>query len=222
MTVTRNDVCAPRRQPAVKLRRRAWQVAGILMAVMLALGACGGSSDDESGSAGNSGGANMGTMTSANADPTQDADANTGSAASGAPTDTDFCSLVTKDEAETAVGGSVEEGTSVGEMQVLGLVGSCVYNGTDSTLGATTVVNIIMLGTTVPRSLFDTEILGDFAEGEQISGLGEVAFAAPGMVVVFDQGLVLTLQILAGQVPADTTVIVELLRTALDRAAALR
>jgi len=129
--------------------------------------------------------------------------------------------LISKEEAEEAVGASVQDGQSTAENQVLGLVGSCIYQGTDSSQGAT-VVNLIVLGTTVPREVFDSEIVNDMADGAPVSGLGEVAYAIAGLATVFDQGLVLTLQILNQLVPADAAVITDLLATALDRADALR
>lgn len=67
---------------------------------------------------------------------------------------------------------------------------------------------------TVPRSVFDEEIISGATDRQPVSGLGEVAYSVPGIVFLFDQGLVLSLEIIKEQVPVDTAVIVDLLGTA--------
>lgn len=216
MSVTDNNSPAMPAETLPNRRGRSRVLVYGALALALTLTACGGSSPDTTADQDDTAAAS-----SAASDVTQESDNSTGSAASGAPTDTDICALVSKDEAEEAVGASLEDGESKGEIQLVGLVGSCVYRGTDASQGPT-VVNMIVLGTTVPRSVFDNEILGDMADGQEVAGLGEIAYSVPGIVVLFDQGLVLSLQIVKEQVPADTAVLADLLGTALDRADALR
>lgn len=219
MNVTDYDNRATAAETARGRARRSRLLVYGTLALALSMTACGGSPDTSATKDDTS--APSSAASSATSDDTENTGDSAGTAASGIPTDTDFCALVSKDEAEDAAGASLQDGESAGEMQVVGLVGSCIYRGTDPSQGPT-VVNIIVLGTTVPRAIFDSEILGDMAEGQAVPDLGEVAYAVPGIVVVFDQGLVLTLEIIKEQMPADTAVIVDLLGRALDRADALR
>ncbi|PZS15558.1 MAG: hypothetical protein DLM57_12410, partial [Pseudonocardiales bacterium] len=148
-----------------------------------------------------------------------------GGGASGTGPSAAFCSLVTLDEARAALGGPVKPGLDrATRSSPFPGGGSCLYNGTTSVIGASYVVNVIVLGTKIPRSVYDSEFKGNPDAGPitPVPGLGEDAFSVPGVVSVFDHGLVMALEIVKNSRPADIAVIVGLLRKALARAGGLR
>jgi hypothetical protein len=134
-----------------------------------------------------------------------------------------YCSLLTADEARAVVGDGLAPGVSrtAPTPKIGGHTGSCVYKLVHPTTAAT-VVNLIVLGTKIPRSLFDTEITQSADKSRPVPGLGEEAFGSAGLVTVYDHGLVLALEILKGGKPVAAATLVAMLRTALSRAGGLR
>ncbi|HEY8827728.1 MAG TPA: hypothetical protein VIM17_08215 [Jatrophihabitantaceae bacterium] len=190
------------------------------LALALALTACGGSAKPSQNKGPGSGGTPAATGTST----TTSSAATSGSAAGGGSTGTsaggDYCSLVTRDEAQAVLGRAVQPGLSRSGTTPAGVSGSCIYNDANPVVGKPAVVNVIVLGTKIPRSVYDQELKGDpdAPDIKPLSGLGEDAFFIPGVVTVFDHGLVLSLEIIKDGVPVDTATITDLLRTALGRA----
>lgn len=194
-------------------------VAGGTLTLALALSACGGSGkspqQNRPASGGSAGAAGVVTK------PVPPASQS--SAGTGAPTSHvggDFCSLVSAGEAQAVLGEPVQPGVSHAGAGPAGLAGSCLYKVTKPDPQAPTVVNVIVLGTKIPRSIYDQELKHDPQGGDvkPLSGLGEDAFFLPGIVTVFDHGLVLSLEIIKGGRPVDTAAITQLLRKALGRA----
>lgn len=133
-----------------------------------------------------------------------------------------YCSLVTADEARAVVGKDLAPGVSrTGTTPVIGgKSGSCLYRSVHPT--TLTLVNLVVVGTKIPRSVFDTEINSNANKTTPVSGLGETAFGMPGIVTVYDHGLVLALEIIKNGKAVAATTIIALLRGALSRAGGLR
>ncbi|MEP7020513.1 MAG: hypothetical protein ABI808_07675 [Pseudonocardiales bacterium] len=191
------------------------------LALTLALTGCGGSAKPAKQKAAGTGASSVVAGSTAPASPTTAA-AGTGSQ----PSTTDgggFCSLVTAEEAHAIVGIELTPGRSRTGPGPAGPAGSCLYKAATPDPKAPTVVQVIVLGTKVPRSVYESELKHDPEGGPTtaVPGLGEDAFSIPGIVTVFDHGLVLTLEVVKGGRPGDTAAVVALVRTALSRAGAL-
>lgn len=227
MTLAKCDLPAKALKPSASHHARAL-LACVALALALALTACGGSSKPSASttlaSSGNSAGTAASTAPSSAG--TSGSASGSGSGATGSTTGGGFCALVSADEARTVLGVVVKPGVSVkAAAQSAGPAGSCLYLSPDSQ----SQVNLGVLGNKVPRAVFDQQLKGG-AGGDAmlVSGLGETAFSVPGVVFVYDHGLVLSLQILKHAVTighaaaVDTAVITDLLRKALSRAGFLR
>lgn len=184
------------------------------LALALALSACSGSgkSPQQNGPASGSSAGAAG-VASESAPPTSQSPA--GTRAPAVHAGGGFCSLVSADEAHTVLGVPVQPGVSRTGAGPAGRAGSCLYKVTKPDPSVPSVVNVIVLGTKIPRSIYDQELRHDRTP---LSGLGEDAFSIPGVVTVFDHGLVLSLEIIKGGRPVETAVITQLLRKALGRA----
>jgi hypothetical protein len=189
------------------------------LALALGLTACGGSAKSPQ-----SIGSGPGDTPAATSGSTAGA-RSTGSGATGASAGGDFCSLVTADQARAILGRAVQPGLPRSGTTPAGVSGSCIYKDAHIVVGKPgTIVNIMVLGTKVPRAVYDQELKGnpDAPDITPLSGLGEDAFSIPGVVTVFDHELVLSLQIMKDGVPVDAVTITDLLRTALGRAGNLK
>lgn len=197
---------------------------GGTLAVTLALSACGGSAKPSKKAAQTGGGSSSSASTSASA-PTSAAG---GASSSGGGNTTKpgggFCSLLTADEAQTVVGTPLSPGLPRSGNGPAGPAGSCLYKAAKPVAGLPTVVQVIVLGTKFPRAVYDQELRHDpdAPDIKALPGLGEDAFFIPGVVTVFDHGLVMSVQAVTGGHPVDTAVITDLLRKALSRAGGLR
>lgn len=211
-------------RPEPSRSRMVW-TSGALAAV-LALAGCGSSSGSSSNSA-SGGTATAAGRSSAATTSTSPARADASSAAPTAAQTVhaggDYCSLITAAEARAVAGEELAPGVSrTGTTPTIGgQSGSCLYKAAHpKTL---TLVNLIVVGTKIPRSLFDTEIKSkDTGPTTPVPGLGETAFAVAGIVTVYDHGLVLALEIIKGGKAVPTTTLTAMLRTALSRAGGLR
>lgn len=218
MTVLEHDepATAPRHSPQRRI------LACGSLAVVLGLAACGGSAKPSpnkapAGSAGSSAAATATTSApraSGSAPGSGSANASPGGA---------FCSLVTADEAQAVVGEPLAPGLSRAGAAGAGLSGSCLYKPGTPVLAKPTVVNVIVLGTKFPRAVYDSQLKGNpnATDIKPLAGLGEDAFYVPGVVTVFDHGVVIALEIIKDGRPVDTATIAALLRKALGRAGSL-
>jgi hypothetical protein len=194
------------------------------LALALALTACGGSAKSSQSKGSGSGSTPAATNVATKSAPaTAGSTAGAGSAGSGSTSlkpGGDFCSLVTLDQARAVLGRAVAPGLSRTGATPGGVSGSCVYKDKPAVGKPPTVVNMMVLGSTFPRAAYDQELKGnpDAPVMTPVSGLGEDAFSIPGVVTLFDHGLVLSLQIMKDGVPVDTATITDLLRVALGRA----
>lgn len=211
-------------QPAGWPAPRSLLACGTLV-LALVLSACGGgkTSDKKSGSGSSPAATSASTSAATSAAPSAAPPGSAGSGSSFHPGG-DFCSLVTAAEAAAVVGTQLLPGVSRTASGPAGQGGSCLYNATQRVVGKPTVVHVIVLGTKIPRTVYDQQLKGNPNAGPitPVSGLGDDAFAIPGVVTVFDHGLVLSLEIIKNGVPADTATITDLLRKALSRAGNVR
>ncbi|MEP6598011.1 MAG: hypothetical protein ABJB98_01015 [Actinomycetota bacterium] len=192
-----------------------WGVA----ALALVLTACGGGSKSASKSTipagqGSSASSAAGSATTAAA------------TATGGSGPFDFCRLITQAEAQDAVGKPLAAGVSTSGQSVPGhLAGGCKYLSAtfNPQTSRKSLVQAIYLGK-MTRSQFDQVTTGPGKiETKPVSGLGEVALYAPGLLTWFDQGIALTIQVVRddGSSP-DVAVLTGLAHKVTDRAGDLR
>ena len=184
-------------------RRR---VSAVLVAVLVLLtAACGGGGDDDDGVSTDTGAS---TTTTGATSSDEGGDDPAAEEAKG-----DLCRLVTKAEADAVTGKDVGVGTATSSESPVGEVGSCVYKIVDGGR-ATTIVNVTIVGTEVPRDLYDAEMAG----GTAVTGVGTAAsLVQPGILSVFDDGVALSVQVLVDLAPATTDDLVEVAKKALER-----
>jgi hypothetical protein len=212
--------------PAPAVRRRVlWASTALTFALVLA--GCGSSSRSSSNSTTVRSAAAGGAATTASSSSSSSAAASSvvpsAPSAPSAHAGGDYCSLITAAEARAVVGEDLKPGLSrtATTPKIGGESGSCLYKPAQTKV--LTLVNLIVVGTKIPRSVFDTEIKSpDAGPTKPVSGLGETAFAVPGIVTVYDHGLVLALEILKGGNAVPTATLAAMLRTALGRAGGLR
>lgn len=148
-----------------------------------------------------------------------------GSAATRTGGATDFCRLVTRDEAQAAVGKPLLAGVSLPvKVTVGGRQGNCKYLSSyvNPATHSKSLVSVIVLGTKLTRAQYDDVVSEAGASAKPISGLGETAIFFSGIVATFDHGVALTLQIVRDDrsVPSED-VMTKLAGTALGRARGL-
>jgi hypothetical protein len=190
------------RRRTVHLR---WCGAVLLLAMTAA--ACGG--DDSNASSDGS------TTTSKSATTTTDASSSDGggTVAKGG----DLCRLVTKSEADAIAGKSLSDGRPTKSEGPLGTTGSCSYIIAGAS-AATTVVNVVVLGTKVTRAQFDAQLAEDASDAASVDGVGESArLIQPGILAVFDNGAAITVEVIVDSTPVGNDVLVKLARQVLDR-----
>lgn len=156
----------------------------------------------------------------ASSDPPQAAD--NGARAGGLG----LCKLVTHEEAVTAIGRPIAAGVEVsGEVSPGGPTGNCKYVNRSSDPAKVAVVSISTLGNHLTRAQFDSLFEGtDKAQSTQVTGVGESAsvIAGGGVIIAFDRGLVLSLQVVHGDERGSRDLLVAMMRKALERSADLR
>jgi len=110
------------------------------------------------------------------------------------------------------------------EMTPLGHGGGCVYASINFTQKSQTLVNVGFYGNKVSRSQFDQEVASKLgAQAKPVPGLGEAAIYVNGVVVVFDHGSALQIQIVKENVPSkDLPLLTALARKALERSSEVR
>ncbi len=192
-------------------RRAGWVGVAVLAGLLLA--ACGGGGDDSLDTASVTT-TDASAKSQPDADGTDDAD---GAAATTVLKSDDFCRVVTKAEAEAVTRKTFDAGTGTSSDGPLGGIGSCVYKIIEGGR-VTTIVNIVVVGTKVPRDVYDKEIAGDAPDAKAVSGAGESALLIqPGLLSVFDDGVALSVQVLINSAPGSTDDLVALAKKALDR-----
>jgi len=198
--------------------RPPFRLAAVVLTVLLV--GCGGDGDDVDTAANDgTGTAETGAATDDDNDDNDDGDGD-GADDDGAEASEpggDLCRLVTRDEAEAIVGRPLDDGRASETDGPSGTVGSCVYMIAEGGT-ATTIVNVAVVGTTLTREQFDAELAGDAPDAESVTGVGEVALLVqPGVLMVFDGGVALSVQILVDGQGAATDVLVDVAAKALDR-----
>lgn len=194
------------------LRRQAGKGAATGM-LLFALTACtGGSAGSTTGS--NSPSASSSSSHSATSGPTQ--------ASAAAAVEGDFCRLLSNGEAQAALGKPVKAGVSTRSDTPFGPGGGCIYRAKDISSSSISLVNVILFGDKIPRSVFDQQALAKLGStAHLVAGLGEVArfVGGPGggLVVVFDHGRWLTVQVVNATKTSGVTQLTQLTRTALGR-----
>lgn len=137
------------------------------------------------------------------------------------PATDDLCRILSADEAEAILGGPVTELNNTSTDGPLGLSGSCGYRATSDTdpVAVQTLVNVVVLGTTITIEQFEQELFGDQPDAAEVTGVGERALLLPGgdSLIVFDGGTVVSVQILIARQPVDQSVLADVATTALDR-----
>lgn len=114
------------------------------------------------------------------------------------PDDDWVCALLTTEEVEAAVDTPVKITVAHARDTANGLQGNCLYFADDHLTGVT----ISLIGTSMPKTVFDAMTREVPKEAQPVSGLGEDAVAIPvgpggaGTVSVYDHGILL---FLAGQ-----------------------
>ena len=197
-----------------------WRRSLATVAVVLALAACGGGSSGGDAATSNTRNGSGGASSSSSS---RVAESSRSTASSSVPADKgDFCRLVTKKEAEAALGKAVQAGVSTAAGTPFGPGGSCIYRATDISATAISLLNVGVLGDHVPRSVFDEQAEAKVgANGQPVAGLGEVAFFLPGpgggVVFLFDHGVWLQVQVAGATGSAGVDQMAELARKALGR-----
>jgi len=99
-----------------------------------------------------------------------------------------------------------------------------VYASINFTQKSQTLVNVGFYGNKVSRSQFDQEVASKLgAQAKPVPGLGEAAIYVNGVVVVFDHGSALQIQIVKENVPSkDLPLLTALARKALERSSEVR
>ena len=107
----------------------------------------------------------------------------------------DACQLVSRAEAAAALGVAVSAGTSTPDSEPsLGYVGSCTFRPADVKAHPTTALYIYVLGTTVLQQSFERQLKQKAPDATPVTGLGDEAATAPGILFVYDKGAVIVLQ----------------------------
>jgi hypothetical protein len=202
----------------VQAGRRTVRAACAFVLVVMFAAACGGggggsasSSQASASGAASSSGATASSSSSGGQASGSDAGAST------AADKGDLCRLVTKAEAESATGRSFGDPRSTEREGPGGTIGSCVYSIVTNG-AASTIVNIIVLGTKITREQFEGQLASDAPTATSVDGVGEVALLSqPGALVVFDRGVVISVQMLVEYQPIGTDVLVTFARRALER-----
>lgn len=187
--------------------------AGLALVLALVLGACGGGGDDGDGDDGGSGSAAASSTTGVAEDGEGGDDAEGDGESNDASASGDACRLITKGEAEALTGKALDDGVASASESPVGDVGSCVYKILENGR-VTTIVNVAIVGTRVPRDVYDAEMSGE----TPVQGVGDVAsLVQPGILSVFDDGVALSVQVLVDLAPATTDDLVEVAKKALER-----
>lgn len=207
----------------VRVRTMSAVVAPVVAAVVAAstLGAC---STGKSGSGGYPG-ASYDPVPTNSSSGGDSSIGGTGSLASNtAPKQApDVCALITRTEAQTALGVPVAAGVADSQVQPgAGLVGNCVYRAADTKAHPLSLLTIAVIGTLVSPGSFENQVHTRAPDAKRVTGVGNEAFALPGTLFVFDNGLVLSVHLSTGQNPVPTATLVPLARTALGRSRPLR
>jgi hypothetical protein len=183
--------------------------AVVALLVVVLLGACSG--DGKSGAAASS------STSASSSSPGSSSSSSSEQPTSAASSTGDLCRLVTETEAESYVGAPLDKGSATESDTPLGTVGSCVYKVVEGG-AATTIVNVIVAGTKVTADQFDSQLASDASDATPVSGVGEKALLIqPGILAVFDNGVALTVEIIAKSNPAATDVLVTAAKNALER-----
>jgi hypothetical protein len=188
----------------------------------LTLGAC---SSGKGGSGGYPGASYDPVPTNSSSDSGVGGTGGTGSLASNtAPKHApDICSLITRTEAQAALGVPAAAGVADSQVQPgAGLVGNCVYRAADAKAHPLALLTIAVIGTLVSPGSFENQVHTRAPDAKRVTGVGNEAFALPGTLFVFDNGLVLSVHLSTGPNPVPIATLVPLARTALGRSKPLR